>query len=186
MTSSVAVSGADHGCFFDRLVGQQLAEADRDPVTVPDRLRREPDGDPAGDRAQDQGLAVIQRKRPVLTGTESTLEAFLDVVQKRRLYGQPNKEPVLFPMPGPPQLLASLVQRVTGRAECLVQVPTRPQTDANDFAGDELAHARRKILEPISDLVPACVRYQNARMIENHLSHVRYFGSSSLARFSSC
>ena len=88
------------GCFFDRPVGQQLVEADRDAVTVPDRGRRESDGYPAGDGAQNKGLAVTRRKRPFLTGTESTFKAFLNVVQKRRLYGQPNKKSVLLPIPG--------------------------------------------------------------------------------------
>ena len=36
------------GCFLDCFVGQQLVEADRDPIAVPDRLRREPDGYPIG------------------------------------------------------------------------------------------------------------------------------------------
>ena len=104
VTDRAGVSGASElvyffGCFFDRLVGQQLIEADRDPITVPARLRREPDGYPVGDCAQDQRLAVIRMKRPFLTGTESTFKDFLDVVQKRRPYGQPNEKPVLLPMP---------------------------------------------------------------------------------------
>ena len=105
VADGAGVSGAGElvyffGGFFDRLVGQQLVEADRDAVAVPDRGRREPDGYPVGDGAQDQGLAVIQRKRPFLTGTESTFKAFLNVMQKRRLYGQTNKESVLLPIPG--------------------------------------------------------------------------------------
>ena len=67
-----------------------------------------------------------------------------------------------------------------------MHVSTRPQTALNNFVGDELVHACRKIHEPISDLVPACVRRQNTRVVENHFSRVQDFGSSNLARFSSC
>ena len=53
VTDGAGVSGTGElvdlfGCFHDDFIGQQFVEANRDPIAVPDRLRREPDGYPIG------------------------------------------------------------------------------------------------------------------------------------------
>lgn len=56
----------------------------------------------------------------------------------------------------------------------------------NDSIVEKLTHACGELSEPISDLAPIRLRCEEARVIENHLSHVRDFGASRLAKLSSC
>ena len=121
------------GCFLDCFVGQQLVEADRDAVTVPDRSRRESDGYPVGDCAQSKRLAIGHRQRLFLARQKAISDVRVDFDQEWLPVGQPHEKYKLFPISLAPQFEISAEQGVTGQALRVVEIPGVPQALLNDF-----------------------------------------------------
>ena len=167
------------GGFFDRLVGQQLVEADRDAVTIPDRGRRESDGYPVGDGAQDQGLAVGRRQRLFLARQKAILHVRSDFDQEWLLVVQPHEQPEFFPISPAPQFETGAEQGATGQALRFMEIPGGPQAPLNHPRFKEALHPPREFSKPRGYLGGIRVGDRHAGMIEDHLAHVRVSGQAA-------
>lgn len=165
-------------------VRKQFLELHCQPVAIPPVGGWKPNGNPACQRAQQEGRSVFWREGRGLASQESMLRFAVDSIQKRRFRRQANEKTEFVTRSRSFQLVHGVLHRYAGSAFDFVEMPIHAQAVSGNVFPHEPRHSYGDALQE-SRRRPG-VAGREAGAIEDHFAHGHDDGASRRARFSSC